>query len=109
MSDEHVDAVGISAIRFAKKGEFVSRVISGEVLIVPIRGQVGDLDAIYQFNEVGGFIWSLFDGKISVRDIAQAVCEEFDGALGDSVRDTLEFVSTLQNEGLIEPSADKDS
>ena len=33
-------------MRFVKKGEFVSRVIADETLLVPIRGQVGDLNAI---------------------------------------------------------------
>ena len=109
MSDEQIEAVGISAVRFAKKGEFVTRMITGEVVVVPVCGQIGDLDAIFHFNEVGGFIWNLFDGKTSVRDIAQAVCEEFEGALEDSERDTLEFVGALQSAGIIEPSVDKNS
>ncbi len=109
MSDEQIEGVGISAVRFARKGEFVTRTITGEVVIVPVRGRIGDLDAIYHFNDVGAFIWSLFDGKTSVHDIAQAVCEEFDGALEDSERDTLEFVSALQSAGIIEPSVYKDS
>ena len=109
MSAEPMEAVGISAVRFAKKGEFVTRTIAGEVVVVPVRGQIADLDAIYHFNDVGGFIWSLFDGKTSLRDIAEAVCEEFDGALQDSERDTLEFVGALQRIGIIEPLVDQDS
>jgi len=109
MSDEHIEAVGIAAVRFSRKGEFVTRTITGEVVVVPVRGQIGDLDAVYHFNDVGAFIWNLFDGKTSVRDIAQAVCEEFDVAPEDSGHDTLEFVGTLQSAGIIEPSVDKDS
>jgi len=109
MSDKHIEDVGISAVRFARKGEFVTRTITGEVVVVPIRGQIGDLDAIYHFNDVGAFIWNLLDGKNGVRDIAHALCEEFDGTLEDSERDTLEFVRELQNVGIIEPSVDEDS
>ena len=109
MSDDYIEAVGISDVRFARKGEFVTRTITGEVVIVPVRGQIGDLDAIYHFNEVGGFIWNLFDGRTSVHDIAQAVREEFDGAPEDPERDMLEFVGVLQSAGIIEPSVSKDS
>jgi len=98
---------GSSAVRFARKSEFVTRMIVGEAVVVPVRGQIGDIDAIYHFNDVGAFIWSLFDGKRSVRDIAQEVCEEFDVTLEDSERDTLEFVGALQRAGIIEPSVDK--
>ena len=100
---------GILAVRFARKGDFVTRIIAGEAVVVPVRGQIGDLDAIYHFNNVGAFIWNLFDGKTSVHDIAQAVCEEFDGAPEASERDTLEFVGALQSAGIIEPSVDKHS
>jgi len=109
MSHQHIEAIGISAVRFARKGDFVTRTIAGEVVVVPVCGQIGDLDAIYRFNDVGAFIWNLFDGKTSVCDIVQAVSEEFDVAPKDSERDTLEFVSTLQSAGIIEPSVDKGS
>ena len=109
VSDKHIEDVGISAVRFARKGEFVTRTITDEVVVVPIRGQIGDLDAIYHFNDVGAFIWNLLDGKNSVRDIAHALCEEFDGTLQVSERDTLEFVRDLQSVGIIEPSVDQNS
>lgn len=109
MSDQHIKAVGISAVRFARKGEFATRTITGEVVIVPVRGRIGDLDAIYHFNDVGAFIWNLFDGKTSVHDIAQAVREEFEVTLEDSERDTLEFVVALESAGIIVPSIAMDS
>jgi Coenzyme PQQ synthesis protein D (PqqD) len=109
ISDECIEADGISAVRFARKSEFVTRTIAGEAVLVPIRGQIRDLDAIYHFNEVGAFIWNLLDGKTSVCYIAHAVCLEFDVALEDSERDTLEFVDLLQGTGIIAPTVDKDS
>ena len=93
----------LSAVRFARTGEFVTREIAGESIVVPVRGQVGDLDAIYNFNEVGAFIWNLFDGQVSVSDIAQKVWEKFEVAMERSELDTLEFVSKLQNWGVIVP------
>ena len=99
----------ISAVRFAKKGEFVTRTIAGEAVVVPVRGRIGDLDAIYHLNDVGAFIWNLLDGRTSVRDIAQAVREAYDVTLEYSERDTIQFVDELQSAGIIKPSVSKDS
>jgi hypothetical protein len=100
---------GISGVRFARKSEFVTRTIAGEAVVVPVRGQIDDLDAIYHFNDVGAFIWNLVDGKTRVCDIAHAVCLEFDVALEEAERDVLEFLGALESTGLIEPSVAKDS
>jgi hypothetical protein len=90
---------------FAKKGEFVARSIAGDTIIVPIRGQVGDLNSIYNLNEVGSFIWNLIDGRNTLSQIAQAVCEEFDVTLEAAEQDTVEFVAALESAGIAESSA----
>jgi hypothetical protein len=90
--------------RFAKKGEFVTRSIAGSTILVPVRGQIGDLDAIYNFNEVGAFIWKNLDGIANVRQIIEAVAGEFDVSVGTAEVDTLQFVSELEAAGVIEPA-----
>lgn len=89
---------------FAKKGEFVARNIAGETIVVPVRGRKGDLDAIYNLNEVAGFIWNRIDGRATVRDLAGAVCSEFDVGQETATAETLEFVAALEDAGLIAPA-----
>jgi hypothetical protein len=96
--------INVSTTCFAKKGEFVSRSIAGEEVVVPVRGQVGDLDSIYNLNEVGAFIWKLIDGRTSLRQIVDAVRAEFEVAPGDAEEDTLQFIAVLEEAGMIEPS-----
>jgi hypothetical protein len=96
--------INISTACFAKKGDFVSRSIAGEEVIVPVRGQVGDLDAIYNLNQVGAFIWKLIDGRTSLRQIVDAVGAEFEVASEDAEKDTLQFIAALEEAGMIEPS-----
>jgi hypothetical protein len=92
------------AVSFQKKGEFVTRSIAGETVIVPVRGQVGDLDAIYNLNEVGAFIWERIDGQVSVTQIVDSVHEEFEVALEQAEKETSEFIAALEAAGMIEPS-----
>jgi hypothetical protein len=96
--------LNISTACFAKKGEFVSRSIAGEEIIVPVKGQVGDLNAIYNLNEVGAFIWKLIDGRTSLRQIVDAVRAEFEVAPEDAEQDTVQFITALEGAGVIEPS-----
>jgi hypothetical protein len=85
-----------------KKGEFVTRSIAGETLVVPVRGHVGDLDAIYSLNEVGAFIWEQIDGRKGVTQVAEAVSGEFEVALEQAEKETSEFFAALEAAGMIE-------
>ena len=92
------------AVFFRKKGEFVTRSIAGETLVVPVRGQVGDLDAIYRLNDVAAFIWEQFDDRKSATEIVEAVQGEFDVAREQAEGEVSEFIDALKAAGMIEPS-----
>lgn len=89
---------------FTRKGEYVTRSIAGEAIVVPIRGQVGDLDSIYNLNDEASFIWTRIDGRTSVRQIIDALIEVFDVAPQVAERDTLQFIGMLKVAGMIERS-----
>jgi len=90
------------ADRFRKKGEYVARVIAGETIVVPIRGQVGDLESIYNLNEVGSVIWELIDGQTPVSRMIDAVCLQFDITSEQAEEDTLNFLKGLEAAGVVE-------
>ena len=87
---------------FTKKGEFVTRSIARETILVPVRGQVGDLDAIYNLNEVGTFIWEHVNDITSVRQIADAVALEFEVTPEEAEKDTQQFIKDLEIARVIE-------
>lgn len=93
-----------SDTRYAKVGEYVSRNIAGETLVVPVRGRRGDLDSIYNLNEVACFIWNRIDGSTSLAEIAAGVCSEFEVAPESAEADVREFVAVLEEAGLIAPT-----
>jgi len=79
---------------------FVTRRIAGETILVPVTGQVADLDAVYTLNEVGSFIWYLLDGRRSAQAIADAVCAEYDVTADEAARDVDELLTALEARGL---------
>jgi hypothetical protein len=88
---------------YVKTGEFVTRAVAGETIVVPITAGVGDLDSIYTLNEVGATVWELIDGTATVDAIVLAVAREFEVGPDQAKTDVLEFVTSLAEAGLIRP------
>jgi len=65
------------------------------VLVLPDRGQVKVL------NQVGASIWTLADGARTVRDIAAAICAEYDVSQAEAEADVLAFVAELEAKGIV--------
>ena len=89
-----------------KRDGFVSRTIAGDVIIVPVRGGVGDLDAIFTLNSVGATIWKLIDGVTSTERLAVAVAREYDVSEATARGDLGEFLQLLHAKGLIAAPVD---
>ncbi|MCX5916325.1 MAG: PqqD family protein [Deltaproteobacteria bacterium] len=89
---------------FSKKDDFVTREIAGETIIVPIRKQAGDLESIYTLNEIGTVIWGMIDGKTKVRQIIEAIHQNYTASPEEAAKDVAEFLQSLKEAGLIQSS-----
>jgi hypothetical protein len=82
----------------------VAREVAGELLIVPIRGKVGDLASIYTFNASGSFVWNLLEFPQTVTQLATAIAAAFDIELAQAEEDVGRFVAEMKSAGLIDVS-----
>ena len=83
----------------------VARVVTGETLIVPIRGKVGDLASIYRLNGTGTLIWRLLESPKMVAQLTAAVAQEYDVDPARAERDVASFVNEMKAVGLLEVPA----
>jgi len=74
----------------------VFRKIADEVILVPIRNKVGDLQSIYTLNEVGARIWELIDGRRELAKIKEILLEEFSVDVPRVEEDLKAFVQKLE-------------
>ena len=91
----------ISQKRFTKRSDLVTRSITGETIIVPVQGHVGDLDSIYTLNEVGSAVWGHIDGETSVSQIIDTVSREYEVTREETEADIIELMGSLESAGLI--------
>lgn len=80
---------------FARNESVVSRKIVDELILVPIRKNVAEMETLYTLNEVGARVYELIDGERCVRDIVDSIVSEFDVERGEAENDVREFIEQL--------------
>ena len=78
-----------------KNQNFVFLKIDNDTLLVPIKNDVGDMDCIYNLNEMGAFVWEHLDGQKSAQDIKNLILAEFDVSVKKAEADLEKFVMQL--------------
>jgi len=86
---------------YKKDPSIVSRQIAREMILVPIRQNVGDMESIYVLNDSAMFAWALFDGIRTLGEIRSKMVEEYDIDDVQAGQDLLELVSNLERVGAV--------
>ena len=81
---------------YRRNDSFVFRRIEGETILVPIRGNIGDLDCIYSLNPVGALVWAHLDGSRDLDAIKNRITAEYDIADDKAERDLLSFIDEMK-------------
>lgn len=87
---------------YAKSGRVVARRIAGESLLVPIRGNLADLQRLFLLEGASEFIWEQIDGKRDLEAIREALVAEFDVGPEQAREDVARFVEELRQAELVE-------
>jgi len=75
----------------------VARNIAGEVILVPIRNNVGDLDSIYTLNETAAFVWERLDGVRTLAEVVAALVAEYEVEPAQAGQDVLALIAQLES------------
>lgn len=95
-----VEQAGLDRV-YRRSTELVAREIAGELLVVPIKGQLAHMHCIFALNEVARFIWERLDGERDLEAIAQEVIQVFDVGIERAREDLLDAVATFELSQLI--------
>ncbi len=87
---------------YAPSEGIVARELVGELVIVPLTAEIGDLeDALYSLNETGRAIWDRLDGVKSLRDIAAELVQVYDGPRQEIERDVIGLMGELLSRSIL--------
>ena len=84
------------------------REIAGEVFLVPVCGKLAELQQIFVLNPVGSHIWNELDGHRDLQTLSEDVVENFEVSLEQAGIDVADYLSALEEAGLVveeEPSS----
>jgi hypothetical protein len=90
---------------YALHADVVLRDVAGEHLLVPIRHNVADMQAIFAMTGIGVRIWRLLDGTRTLGAVQDAILEGFDVDAERAWADLCEFIESLEEHGLVERRA----
>jgi hypothetical protein len=87
---------------FQKDSSIVSRRIADEVILVPIRQKLGEVNCIYTLNEAAAHIWQLIDGKRSLKSLRDSMVEAFQVQESKAQEDLIILIEQLKEVGAIQ-------
>jgi hypothetical protein len=91
--------------RFVRNRDVVARQIEGELIIVPIRRGVGDMNSLYTLNPVGSLLWEFMAEDHTIPEMVQRVCDEFEVSSAQASADIESFLESMVEEKLIDSVA----
>ncbi len=91
--------------RFVRNREVVARQIEGELVIVPIRSGVGDLNSLYTLNPVASVLWEFMTEGHTVPEMVNRVCDEFEVTASRAQGDIQDFLDAMLAEKLVQTLA----
>lgn len=81
---------------YAPSEELLTSEVAGELILAPLAAEPGDMeDGLYALNATGKAVWERLDGRRSLREIAQALAEEYQTPVGRVERDVVVWVGWL--------------
>jgi Coenzyme PQQ synthesis protein D (PqqD) len=86
---------------YVQRGDrLAARKVAGEIVILSAEDSI-----LFVLNEVGSSIWEAADGLTPLTVIVKdSICVEYDIDADSALRDALEFVTTLEEHGLVRTS-----
>lgn len=86
---------------YARDPDFVFRRIADEVILLPVRKNLGDLESIFTLNEVAARIWELLDGRRTLEEVRDLIVAEFEVTPKTAEADLEEFLRHLEEIGAV--------
>jgi len=80
---------------FLLKSKYVTKEVGNELVLVPLSGNVSQMNELFTMNETGRFIWKLLSEKTSVEDLVGKLTEAYEISAEEAEADIVLFLEKL--------------
>ena len=80
----------------SKSHSIVTRKTGNEYVLVPVANNIADMNSVYTLNETGAFIWEHIDGIRCVKELIEALVEEYETDEKTAADDVFSFISDMK-------------
>jgi hypothetical protein len=102
------EPIGCSPEIYVRSRAVVSRLIAGETLVLPVRGDVGDLASFYTLNETATTIWEALEKPRSFAEICDVIGQKYEVSKEKVETEMLVFVREICSLGLVKVALDRE-
>ncbi len=86
---------------FKKNSNISTRSIGDELILVPIKGRLAQLQQIFALNSVGTFIWENLDGVKDLEQLKSGLISTFEVDAAEAEDDLRAYIQELSDRDLI--------
>ena len=83
------------------KDELMLREIAGNHIIVPVGGELVDLNAMININDTGAFIFKALETETTPEEIVNLMLKEYDIDIETAKNDVNEFIEILRKNSML--------
>lgn len=83
------------------KNELMLREIAGNYIIVPVGGELVDLNAMININDTGAFIFKALSEDTTPEEIVKLMTKEYDIDIETAKNDVNEFIEVLRKNSML--------
>lgn len=87
--------------RYQRNEDFIFRKIVEEIILVPIKQNVAEMEAVFTLNEVGAFLWEQLGQPRSLSELHNAVLDEFEADPASVLEDIEAFLKEAEAFGAV--------
>jgi hypothetical protein len=86
---------------YRRSSDLIERRVLDDRLLVPIRGELADLQRIFALNPAAQHIWSQLDGERDLAAVRDSLVVRFEVEPAQAEADLVDFIVQLSAAGLI--------
>lgn len=104
----NAEPMEVSPELYVRSSAVVSRLIAGETLVLPVRGEVGDLASFYTLNETATTIWDALEKPRSFAEICDLIEQTYEISREKAETEMLVFMREMWSLGLVKIALDRE-